>query len=186
MDRDSGTLLVRARLAARSVVAAIAVASGILLLGPPWLIARMGLQEVVSARRELIGLGCLAATAALLVTQVLPWSIALVTRRLEQWSDFKKGKKRLHDLTRSEKNILKQYLARESRTLVLDGRSSATVALQRTEVITRTGDLEDTLTGMTFTISPWAWNYLRTNRHILETSESSPTRLSDWRDRRRG
>lgn len=184
MTKNTRTFLLGARLAARTAVAAIAVASGTLLFGPLWLITRMGLRELVTTHRESIGLGCLASTATLLVTQVFPWGIRVVLGHLKEWSDFRKGKKRLHDLTRSEKNILNQYVSRDTSTLVLDGKSGATMALQRDGIICRTSELEntseETSIGLIFTIVPWAWNYLRTNRRVLEGPETSPTRLSDW------
>ena len=185
MPKHTRTWLFGARLVVASAAGTIAVASGALLSGLPRLAPRLGLQGVVEAYREVIGLCCLVSLATLLVTQVLPWMARVATRHLRAWSDLRKGRKRLRSLTRSEKNILNQYISRQTRVLVLDSRSGATVALQKAGVISRQGASVDPWTGQTFSISPWALNYVSTNRSLLAHTGNSLTELSDWRADRR-
>jgi hypothetical protein len=185
MTKHTRTFLVGARLVVASAAGTIAIASGALLFGLPRLLPRFGLDGLVTAYREIIGLCCLVSTTTLLVTYVLPWTARVTMRQLKGSSNLRKGQKRLQVLTRSEKNILNQYVSRQTRVLVLDSRSGATAALQKAGVISRTGASEDPWTGQTFTIAPWAWNYMRVNRSVLHHTGNSLTQLSDWRADRR-
>lgn len=181
MAKHARTFLDAAQLAVGSAAAAVAVASGALVLGLPRLGPRIGIGRFVGANRAFMGWCFLISATALLIVQVLPWALPLATSRLMARAALRRGKKHLRRLTRSEKNILNQYVSRRARTLVLDSRSNATVALQNAGVIKRAADTEDPWTGLPFTITPWAWNYVRTHGELLHHPDSSLSRLSDWR-----
>jgi Super-infection exclusion protein B len=185
MTKHTRTFLFGARLMVASAAGTIAIASAALLFGLPRLLPRFGLDGLVTTYRQVIGLSCLVSTTTLLVTQVLPWTARVTIRHLKARLDLRKGRKRLQVLTRSEKNILNQYVSRQTRVLVLDSRSGATAALQKAGVISRTSESEDPWTGQNFTIAPWAWNYVRTNSGVLRQTGNSLTEMSDWRASRR-
>ena len=162
---------------ARFLPAVVALASGIPLFGPAALVARLGLSDIVNRRRTGIGLTFLISVVIFLVAQVLPWGFMALRRQASAWWQQRQGRKRLHELTRSEKNLLKQYVTRETRTLVLDPSSSATSALLMAGIIHRAVELDDKALGLAFNIESWALAYLKSNRQLLETSEVSSARL---------
>jgi Super-infection exclusion protein B len=174
-----------AKIAARFSPAIVALISGTLLFGPAALLARLGLGATVENHRQPIGTACLVSMATLLIAQVLPWTFGALGPRWRQSSQRRKGKQRLSDLTRSEKNILNQYISRDTRTLMLDGKSGTTAALQHAGIIYQAEDLNETAAGLAFHIQPWAWRHLQNNRHVLENAGSPTQRLSEWRTRRR-
>lgn len=163
--------------AARFVPPVLALVTAIPLFGPSALVSRLGLLELVSRYRAALGITCLVSGVVVLVAQVLPAGFAALRRQLtERWRQ-RNGRKRLQELTRSEKNLLKQYVTRETRTLVLDPSSSATSALLLSGIISRAVELDDKALGLAFNIESWAWVYLKSNRQLLETSEVSSPRL---------
>jgi hypothetical protein len=170
----------------RSLPAALTLATGILLFGPASLVGRLGLAGLMSARRDLVGAVCVMAFSVLVVTQLLPLGVGALVRRLRHRVEFRKGTRRLRDLSRSEKNLLNQFLARNRQMLVLDVESTATRSLQRDGIIDRVKDMEEGETGLGFTLRPWARAYLRDNVHLVEnerTSGSGPARVTDIRTR---
>lgn len=171
--RSSNALTALARLAPAVVV----VSTAIVLLAPAALLVRLGLREAVDGHRAAIGLTAVISAATLLVAQVFPWIFLAVRKEILRWWQQRRGKRRLHELTRSEKNLLKQYLTRETRTLVLDPSSSATSALLLDEIIYRAAELDDKALGLAFNIQPWVWSFLKDRRSLLETSEVSSARI---------
>lgn len=156
--------------------AVIAVATGTVLFGPAALLSRLGLLDLLNRYRPVIGVICLLSAAILLVAQLAPLLLKAGRRGLRTWWWQRKGRTHLHDLTRSEKNLLKQYVSRATGTLVLDPSTSATSALLVAGVICRATELDDKALGLAFNIQPWALSYLRNNPQLLETSEVSSAR----------
>jgi hypothetical protein len=162
----------------------LTLATGVLLFGPASLIDRLGLSGLMRARRDLVGAVCVMAASVLLVTQLLPLGFMALVRRVRGRVELRKGTQRLRDLSRSEKNLLNQFLARNRQMLVLDVESTATRALQRDGIIDRATDREDGETGLGFTLRPWARAYLRDNVHLVENERASgPARVTDIRTR---
>lgn len=160
----------------RFVPATLGLAAVALLFGPSHFVARLGLSSLLERYRAPLGLCALVCLAAL-VAQLVPFAFGLVRRWLmERWGR-RRGRKRLRALTRSERNLLKQYLSRQTYTLVLDVSSGATSALLLAGIIHRSVELDDGSLGLAFNIQPWALTYLRDNRHLLETSEITGARV---------
>lgn len=166
--------------------AALTLAAGILLFGPASLIERLGFAALMRTRRDLVGAVCVMAFSVLVVNQLLPMGVRALVRGIRRRAELRKGTRRLRDLNRSERNLLNQFLTRNRMALVLDAASGATRALQRDGIIDRADDPdgEQDEAGLTFTLRPWAREYLRDNVHLLENDRGSgPARVTDIRTR---
>jgi hypothetical protein len=150
------------------VPAALALSAGALVFAPGTLIGRVGLLDFAVAHRSLLGAITLTSSA-ILVGLLIPLGFRGVKRAL--WS--RKARRRLRALTRSERNLLNQYLTRKTAILVLDGGSGATSSLLAAGIIRRMIEPRDPALGSGFAIAPWAFAYLRENRHLLENAEVS-------------
>ena len=168
----------------RSLPAAITLATGIVLFGPASLVQRLGWAELVHTRRDLIGAVCVMAFSVLVVAQLLPLGFLAVVGAVRRRIQFRKGTRRLAELSRSEKNLLNQFLARGQKMLILDMNSSATRGLHRDGIIDRAAELDESETSLAFTLRPWAREYLRDNVHLVENDRATGSgRVTDIRSR---
>jgi len=172
----------RSGVVVRSLPAAITLATGILLFGPAPVIERLGLAGLLRTRRELVGAVCVMAFSVLMVTQILPLGLRSLVGTLRRRVEFRRGTRRLRDLSRSEKNLLNQFLARNRMTLMLDGKSGATRALLHDGIIDRAAEMDESETALAFTLRPWVREYLRINVELVENERTTGSaRVTDIR-----
>jgi hypothetical protein len=146
----------------------LCLASGAILFGREQWLASLGVETLVAEYRIWIGLVFLVS-ASLLISQgvagVLPASRKWVDeRRRLKWS-----KRRLHDLTTEEKQVLGDYIQRKSRTQVLLVNNGVVAGLMAEGVLYRASNLSSR-PGPNFdvNIQPWAWEYLVKNPELVE------------------
>ena len=78
------------------------------------------------------------------------------------------AERRLHDLTDEEKNVLRDYIHRGSRTHYLEMNNGVTAGLVAAAVIHQASPMSVRRTIFPYNIQPWAWDYLREHPELLE------------------
>ena len=73
----------------------------------------------------------------------------------------------MHDLTPDERQVLRVYLESDTRTQYLDVQDGVAQGLAQARIIYRASNM-GTLTTFAFNVQPWAWDYLRAHRELLE------------------
>ena len=145
----------------------VAVATSILLFSPKALLSNIGLDGFVATYRSWVGLSWLLSIA-LLSSHVL----SPLGKFLKHWVSEKiwiwHGKKRLKELTNSEKEILRRFIAGETRSQYLDFQNGDVNLLERERIIFMASSTGNLIRGMAYNIQPWAWEYLRKNRDLLK------------------
>jgi len=148
-------------------LAAIAVATSILLFSPVEVLRQIGLEVAINEYRLWIGILWLSSVSLLLAHLFAP----LLSLALDRWTDrrwIKFGKRYLSSLTAEEKQILNGYIGPGVRTQKLNIQDGNVRALEQEKLIYRASNLGDLYTGFSFNIQPWVWEYLNENRGLLE------------------
>lgn len=86
-------------------------------------------------------------------------------------SYLKKRQKRLHCLTKQEKEILKRYIFNETRTDYFNCNDGVIKGLEIESIIFRSSNVSSMSYGtfsFSYNIQPWAWDYLNKNTDLLE------------------
>ena len=144
----------------------IALASGFLLFGPPNYIAVLGLDAFVFSYRTWIGL-ILLLSSTLLLSHLLYGSWHWVSRQLQDLRFKSSGRKRLANLTREEKETLREFILKQTRTQRLDFTSGVVTGLEHDKIIYQAAGVGSVM-GFDYNIQPWAWDYLNKNKRLLE------------------
>jgi len=148
-------------------LAALAVACGVLLFAGDEALDLLGLREFTENNRHWIGLAFLASAAIALVDgakEVVGW----VTNRFTSAKLAKIRLKRLNSLTEEEKQILRYYIAKQTRTNSLRIQDGVVQGLVTAGIIYQSGSLGDLHSGFSHNISEFAWKYLNEHPTLLE------------------
>jgi uncharacterized membrane protein len=140
----------------------LAAALGFVLLAPATIISRFGLLKYREEGKLYLGLS-LILLGAIITSQVIGW-IAQTCK-----NHFRLGamKKRLNILTTEEKNILREYIEGQTRTVNLSIQSGVVNGLEHDKIIYRSANVSSFFTNFAYNIQPWAWNYLNQHRDLL-------------------
>ena len=146
---------------------AVAIASGVVLFGPEWMIAGMGLRAIRDDYRPVLG-GALLIIVSLLCAEgastVLGWGRQrIVGRRNDQIRI-----RRLHDLTPHERVALRGYLEHDTRTRYFQPSNGVAQGLVHAQIIYRAANLSSPAEGFAYNVQPWAWHYLRAHPELVE------------------
>ena len=146
---------------------AFIVIVGLTLWGPDRFVAGLGLQEFIDDYRKWIGVAFLV-----LVGIALSNAFEGVRGRVALWwlerKRLRDAKKRLHDLTGGEKEVLRRYISSNSRTQDLAINSGVTAGLVKASIIYQATEVSAFLMYFPHHIQPWAWEYLRAHPELLE------------------
>lgn len=146
----------------------MAVVLGFLLWGPDQIAKGAGMEKVLTEHRAFLGIAFFLFAAIALTTF---WRVP--GQKLLEWQSIYWSKRRLHDLTDEEKEILRKYVDEETRTQrlpsngVVSGLCSEHIIYRSTS--TGTGSWGVVMFG--YNIQPWAWKYLRKRQHLLKNIE---------------
>ena len=144
--------------------------SGFLLFAKPEILAVFGLAEFSANYRPYIGALFLLSTALVLSHWLISLYSWLANRRL--WSKrIKRSTKRLHNLTYEEKEILRNYIGRNTRTQYLHLEDGVASGLELEHIIFRSSNVGNLTDGWAYNIQPWAWDYLNEYPEILFSKE---------------
>lgn len=145
---------------------AIAVAAAVLLFGSETMIGIMGLGGIRDTYRPWFGM-TLLVVGALLCVEVGAAAAGWVKKRIVWWRNLRGGKRRLHDLTPDERQVLRAYIENDTRTQYLDLQDGVAQGLAQARIIYRASTL-GTLTSFAYNMQPWAWDYLRAHPELLD------------------
>ena len=153
-------------------LAAIALASTALLTLPTSVSENIGVQDFVDTYRMWIGVVCLASISLLLAH--VSW---IVKDMALLWLHKKRASRHaicaLHQLTPAEKEILAEYIIRDTKSIKQDCTSGVILELQSSFILTQASPLGDFRRGFAFNMTPWAWKYLKEHPDILEPELSN-------------
>lgn len=145
---------------------------GFILVAPiKWLDA-FRITALVNDYRQYVAIIFLAS-CALLVSPIIFWISNIVKEKIANSRYLRAiqitGKDYLQGLTRDEINILKFYIINQTRTQVMDSRNGIVNGLVQVNIIYRSSRLSETNSlDFPYNIQPWAWNYLNSNKGLLD------------------
>jgi hypothetical protein len=148
-------------------LAATGLFCGLILLLPESLANDLGVRDFAQNYRQWIGIAFIAILALLAVDGCVKIS-GTIRNRARLAKTHKRILKRLHSLTEEEKQILRFYLATESKTNVLridDGIVNGLVSYGIIHLSSRQGNI---IEGFAHNISEFAWEYLHEHYELLE------------------
>lgn len=146
-------------------LAGLCIVFAIMIFSSDAALDRLGLASIVTEYRPYLGVGFLVSLALTLVN-----SIAAIWKFIYPWIAeaycIRIGKKRLQQLTPTEKEILKYYIHNQTRSQSLPIQNGTVNALQKEKIIIRGSSL-GSLHGFDYIIQPWAWEYLNKKPELL-------------------
>jgi hypothetical protein len=160
------TFLVFLKLAPRYLVA-FGVAAAFLLFSSDQTLKRLGLFEFTQNNRPMLGMILVGS-----VTLFGVWVAAGLMNWVRRWWLKRKFHRhvieRLHRLTEDEKEILRYYLAANSRANTLRIDDGVVQGLVADGLIHRSASLGNMVEGFAHNIDDFAWDYLHVYPHLLE------------------
>ncbi len=145
---------------------AVAIASGVLLFLGDGPLATLGLEQLRAKYRPWIG-GIFLLSSVLL----LSYPLAALGKRVSTWwrdSQFVRGgRQRLRQLTPWEKEILRRFVERETRTQTLNFKDGVVAGLVDDSIIYQSSNLGTIHGNFAYNIQPWAWKELRKHPELL-------------------
>ena len=147
----------------------MAVLSGFLVFASDDVLADFGIQGFRSDFRPWIGIVFLGSVSVLLtrgVTASFSWGKNEIVVR----KSLGRRQKRMHDLTPAEKDILRKYVAEETRTQTLMMGDGVVQGLVQAGVLYRSTTVGESRQGdpvFDHNVQPWAWDYLRKHPELL-------------------
>lgn len=154
------------KLAPRYLIA-VALISGVLLfLSESWL-ERIGLDVFAKVNRQWLGLTFLISITlwgVAVISDCWGWfSNKLFQRKYEQHIIRK-----LHELTEDEKQILRYYVAKNTRANMLKVDDGVVQGLVADHIIYRSASMGNILEGFAHNITDFVWDYIHANLDVLQ------------------
>jgi hypothetical protein len=159
---------------------AIGLVAGLLLFGSDKFRDTLGLTKFAQDYRFVLGILFLSSIVLLLVG-VGGGAIDRFQRWRRKQRAFRRITKRLHRLTENEKQILRFYIAKNTKANTLRIDDGVVQELAAEGIIYRSTTLGNMLEGFAHNISDVAWDYLNLNPQLLEGSTN--TYRTDKRER---
>lgn len=167
------------KLAPKYLVAVALIAGALIFLPESWL-QLLGLQEISTRYRAWFGLAFLISAGICIVavaSWIINWVLNIFRRRRVQRFVIDK----LHNLTEDEKQILRYYFAKGTRSNTLKVDDGVVQELVACGIIYRSAQFGNMLEGFSHNISDLAWDYIHLNPSILQGSTN--TYRTDKRER---
>jgi hypothetical protein len=162
------TFLEFMKLAPRFLVA-LGLAAGMMLFANDQLLKRLGLSDLVVKYRSVLGL-TLVLSVALVVTSIARFLLGSIKNWWRQRRFQKQMIERLQDLTEDEKQILRYYIANNTRANRLSIQDGVVQGLVAKGIIYQSAAMGNLLEGFDHNINEVAWNYLHSHPGLLDGS----------------
>ena len=175
------TLLEFLKLAPRYLIA-LGIASAFLLFSPDSVLKRLGVLEFAQAYRQWLGI-ILVLSAALFAVTMAKDMIGWFKKRRSRTIASRRMIRRLYSLTEDEKQILRFYIAEQTRANSLRIDDGVVQGLVANGIIYRSTWLGHMLEGFAHNITEEAWDYLQLHPELLAGSTNTyrtDKRLSNW------
>jgi hypothetical protein len=167
------------RLAPR-YMAALAVVAAFLLFSTDDLLKRLGVFDFTQQNRPAIGM-TLLVSAALLGVSLSSGATASFRRWRANRRFFFRVVNRLHTLTEDEKQILRYYLAKNTRANTLRVDDGVVQGLVADGLIHRSAAIGNMVEGFAHNINDLVWDYIHLHPVVLEgTTNTYRTDKRDW------
>ncbi len=153
------------KLAPRYLVALGVVAGALLFLNRSTL-EQLSVANIADANREVLGL-TLVVTTSLFVTSLCGDLIGVGVRLIRSRRNLKKIEHRLNNLTEDEKQILRYYLAENTRANTLRVEDGVVQGLKSSGVIYMSASMGNLVEGFAHNISNHAWDYIHKHPELL-------------------
>lgn len=155
------------KLPPKYLISIILVAS-VLLFSPIQFLQKLGIDKFANDFRAWIGILWLAAIALLLGHWIMYFS-DIAGHKIRQKLWMRTSRKRLHDLTPKEKEILQKYFKDNSRSQPLPIHDGVVKGLEHARIIYPASNVGYAGTmSFSYNIQPWAWDYIRKRPELLE------------------
>jgi hypothetical protein len=160
------TFLEFLKLAPRYLIA-LGVMAAVLLFSSEAFLKFIGVFEFAQENRPMLGL-TLVVTSALFAVSVAGDVITFIQQWWLRQRLYRRITKRLNCLTEDEKQILRFYLAENTRANMLRIDDGVVQSLKVNGIIFQSASLGNVLEGFAHNISDFAWDYLHVHPHLLE------------------
>lgn len=160
------TFLEFLKLAPRYLIA-LGVMAAFLLFTNEEFLKFIGVFELAQNNRPMLGL-TLVVTVGLFVVSVIGDGIALVKQWWFRRRRYRRIEVRLQCLTEDEKQILRYYLAENTRANTLRIDDGVVQGLKASGIIHLSASMGNALEGFAHNINEFAWDYLHVHPHLLE------------------
>ena len=144
--------------------------SSILLFSPTELITLIGLTKLKEITQPWVG-GIWIISLSILVTEIAHPTYQFLTKKVKDWLSLRRGHKRLEQLTPDEKAFLKHYIEHDTRTNSSSLADGIVNELVTVGIVRRASNMGLYDNFFAYNIQPWAWNYLKKNRSLVEENE---------------
>lgn len=146
---------------------AIGCVLGFLLFAPAEYMQLFGVADMAKDYRHWFGVGFLLSTALLAVT-IMQGGYGFVGGRLYRWNVKRQIRKRLRTLTEDGKQILRFYVALNTRANTLRYDDGVVQGLASVGVIWQSSGMGNALEGFAYNISEAAWDELHKKPTLLD------------------
>jgi len=147
-------------------LAVIAIACGVYLFAPAEWIAKIGLDNLDEKYRPYIG-GAFLISTGVTIVGVASWIGVFGFAFARAGGIKRKAIKRLHSLTENEKQILRFYIAKQTKSNTLRFDDGVVQGLVSANIIYRSTDFGNMVEGFSYNIQDFAWERLNENPNLL-------------------
>jgi hypothetical protein len=160
------TFLEFLKLAPRYLIA-LGVMAAILLFASEEFLKFIGVFVFAQDNRSMLGLA-LVVTVSLFAVSIAADGISLIKGWWRKRGFYRLVTERLNCLTEDEKQILRFYIANQTRANVLRYDDGVVQGLVSGGIIYQSASLGNMLEGFAHNISDFAWDYLNVHPHLLQ------------------
>lgn len=146
---------------------AVVLFSIIAIIIPSGVLAKINLLEIRNENLSLIWVA-LIASLCLLISRSFFSLFPVFKGRLNGQIIVHRGKKKLKNLTKAEKEILNKYIQNDTMTQTFDCTDGTVLALEYEHIIYRASIISQGFTDFPYNIQPWVRYYLLKNPSLLK------------------
>lgn len=159
----------------------LGIATSFLLFSPKNVLQYLRIYNFTQDYRQWISI-LLILSVALLAVSIAIEAMQVIKHWWNKKKFYNRMSKRLNNLTEDEKQILRYYIANQTKSNVLKFDDGIVQGLVAKDIIRRASSLGNLLEGFPYNISEFAWEYLNEDPWILEgTTETCRTdKMKDW------
>lgn len=168
------------KLAPRYLIA-IGVAAAFLLFGSEEFLTRLGLKQFTEDYRAWLGLA-FVSTISLFAVYVAGEILAFIGRKIKKRKFLERITQRLQNLTEDEKQILRFYFAKNTRSNVLRIDDGVVQGLVADGILYRSASVGNMLEGFAHNISDFVWDHIHRNPGLLvgDTNTYRTDKRESW------
>ncbi|ETJ47403.1 superinfection exclusion B family protein [Pseudoalteromonas agarivorans] len=145
----------------------LCVITSIMLFSGDELLSKLALVEAKKSLQIWIGLVWLISVSVLLAEIIFP-TFKWISQKIKRHFNLKDYQQRLHALTAEEKELLSEYIDRNTRTTSIKYSNGVAKELESAMVIRRASNMAHYHDVFPYNIQPWAWDYLNKNPELLK------------------